>query len=277
MDEILNGGTMKEETWKTAITKVEPNKLLLRGYRIDELMGKITFAQAVFLTIKGELPGEREAKMIDAMLVSSIDHGVTPPSCQAARMVASTGSPLNAALAAGVLAISKHHGGAIEDSQKVIQEAVRRKREMNKTEEEMATILIKEFKEKNKRLPGFGHRIHTRDPRTIKLFQIASDLGIAGEHVGMAKAIENAMEQDSGKKLPINVDGAIAALLCEMNFPPELANAFFMLARLPGLVAHVYEEQTRMKPMRFISPKDHEYDGISERKLEENKGRDRKI
>jgi citrate synthase len=174
---------------------------------------------------------------------------------------------LNAALAGGILAISKHHGGAIEDCMKMIQGAVRRKRDTNETEGEIAAILIKEHKGRNKRLSGFGHRIHTRDPRTIKLFQIASDLGIAGEHVGMAKAIEDAMEQESGKKLPINVDGAIAALLCEMNFPPELANAFFMLARLPGLIAHVYEEQTRMKPMRYINPKDHEYDGFSERKL----------
>ncbi len=258
---------MKEETWKTAITKVEPNKLLLRGYRIDELMGNITFAQAVFLAIKGELPSEKEARMIDAMLVSSIDHGVTPPSCLSARTIASAGSPLNAALAGGILAISKHHGGAIEDSMKVIQEAVRRKREMNKTEEEMAHIILTEYKEKNKRLPGFGHRIHTKDPRTIKLFQIASDLGIAGEYVGMAKVLEDAMEQSSGKRLPTNVDGAIGALLCEMQFPSELANAFFILARIPGLVAHVYEEQTRMKPMRFINPKDHEYDGIPERKL----------
>jgi citrate synthase len=258
---------MKEETWKTAITKVEPNKLLLRGYRIDELMGNITFAQAVFLAIKRELPSEKEARMIDAMLVSSIDHGVTPPSCLSARTIASAGSPLNAALAGGILAISKHHGGAIEDSMKVIQEAVRRKREMDKTEEEMAHIILTEYKEKNKRLPGFGHRIHTKDPRTIKLFQIASDLGIAGEYVGMAKALEDAMEQSSGKRLPINVDGAIGALLCEMQFPSELANAFFILARIPGLVAHVYEEQTRMKPMRFINPKDHEYDGIPERKL----------
>jgi citrate synthase len=258
---------MKEETPKTAITRVEPNKLLLRGYRIDELMGRISFAQAVFLIIKGELPSEKESKMIDAMLVSSIDHGVTPPSCLSARTIASAGAPLNAALAGGILAISKHHGGAIEDCMKVIQEAVRRKREMNKTEQEMAALLIKEFKEKNERLPGFGHRIHTKDPRTAKLFQIASELGIAGENVGMAKAIEDAMEKDSGKRLPINVDGAIAALLCEMNFPPELANAFFMLARFPGLVAHVYEEQTRMKPMRFINPKNHEYDGIPERKL----------
>ena len=258
---------MKEEAWKTAITKVEPNKLLLRGYRIDELMGNITFAQAVFLAIKGELPSNKEAKMIDAMLVSSIDHGVTPPSCLSARTIASAGAPLNAALAGGILAISKHHGGAIEDCMRVIQEAVRRKREMNKTEQEMATIVVTEHKEKNKRIPGYGHRIHTKDPRTLKLFQIASDLGIASGYVKMAKAIEDAIEQSGGKRLPINVDGAIATLLCEMNFPTELANAFFILARIPGLVAHVYEEQTRMKPMRFINPKDHEYNGIPEKKL----------
>jgi len=258
---------MKEETWKTAITKVEPNKLLLRGYQIDELMGNITFAQAVFLVIKGELPDEKEARMIDAMLVSSVDHGVTPPSCLSARTIASAGAPLSAALAGGILAISRHHGGAIEDSMRVLHEAVKRKKEMNKSEEEMASIMIREYKMRNKRLPGFGHRIHTKDPRTLKLFQIAFDLGIAGEYVKMGKALETAIEKGSGKPLPINVDGAIAALLCEMNFPPELANAFFILARIPGLVAHVYEEQTRMKPMRHINSKDHEYDGHPERKI----------
>ena len=258
---------MGEETWKTAITKIEPNKVLLKGYRIDELMGRITFAQGVFLTIKGELPNEKEAKMIDAMLVSSIDHGVTPPSCLAARTIASAGAPLNAALAGGILAISRHHGGAIEDSMKMIQEAVRRKKEMSKKPEEMAALLLKEYKEKNKRFPGFGHRIHTKDPRTIKLFQIASEVGIAGEYVEMAKAIEDAIEQTSGKRLPINVDGAIATLLCEMNFPSELANAFFIMARIPGLVAHVHEEMTKMKPMRYINSKDHQYDGTPERNL----------
>jgi len=176
---------VEEETWKTAITKVEPNKVCLRGYRIDELMGRITYAQGVFLA--------------DAMLVSSIDHGATPPSCLAARTVASTGAPLNAALAGGILAISRHHGGAIEESMRVLQEAVRRKGEMNNTSEEMASIVIREYRAREKRLPGFGHRIHTKDPRTPRLFQIASDLGIAGEHVEMAQAIADGIEKSSGK------------------------------------------------------------------------------
>lgn len=258
---------MKETTWKTGITKVQPNRLLLRGYPIDELVGNISFSQAVFLAIKGQLPNEREAKMIDAMMVSSIDHGVTPPSCLTARTIASAGAPLNAALAGGVLAISRHHGGAIEDCMTVFQKAVTGQRESSLTAENAAKDIIHEYREQGKRLPGFGHRFHTKDPRTLRLFQLAHELKIAGEYIDMAKAIESGITEIIGKHLPINVDGAIAALLCEMDFPYQLANAFFIMARMPGLVAHVYEEQTRMRPMRHINSKDHEYDGPPERRL----------
>lgn len=258
---------MKGETWKTSITKVEPNKLTLRGYRIDELMGSVSFPQVVCLAIKGELPDERISRMLDAILVSSIDHGVTPPSCIAARTIASTGSPLNAALAGGILAISRHHGGAIEDSMRMLLKAVERKRDANLTESEMAEIVVSESKAQKKRLPGLGHRIHTNDPRTVRLFRIATELGISGEYVNMANALADEVEKSSGKKLPINVDGAIAALLCEMEFAPELANAFFMMARIPGLVAHIHEEQTTMRPMRHIDTKCHEYGGVPERKV----------
>ena len=253
--------TMRDEAWKTSITKVEPNKLTLRGYKIDELMGNVTFPQVVFLAIKGELPDERTAKMLDAMLVSSIDHGVTPPSCITARTIASTGSPLNAALAGGILAISKHHGGAIEDSMKMLLDAVERKKTAESTTAETANAVVKEAGEKKRRLPGIGHRIHTNDPRTPRLFQIASDLGFAGEYVEMATALADAVEKNSGKRLPINVDGAIAAMLCELGFYPQLANAFFIMARVPGMVAHIFEEQTTQRPMRHIDTKKHEYDG----------------
>ena len=261
------------QTWPTSITKVEPNKLLLRGYRIDDLMGEITFAQTIFLTVTGELPTEKQARMIDAILVSSIDHGVTPPSCQAARTATLTGSPLNAALAAGILAISRHHGGAIENCMQVLSQAVQYKRESGNTAEKQARLTVEEFREAKRRIPGFGHRFHTRDPRAIKLFKLAHKLEIAAEQIEMAQAFEAAIENVLGRKLPINVDGAIAAALGDLGVSPDLGNAFFMMARLPGLVAHIREERQRMKPMRHLDPKQHEYDGPPERKLDPQKTR----
>jgi citrate synthase len=124
------------------------------------------------------------------------------------------------------------------------------------------------MKAKGRRASGFGHRLHTSDPRTARLFALAAELGLAGRFVRIAGGVEKALaEQAGGKPLPINVDGAIAALLCELDIPPEIGNAFFIISRVPGLVAHVHEEKTRMKPMRKIDPEDFEYDGPPERTL----------
>jgi citrate synthase len=259
---------VEDKTWNTAITRVKPNSLLLRGYPINELIGRVSFAQAIFLVIMGELPGTNEARMLDAIFVSSIDHGVTPPSSLAARTIASTGASMGAALAGGILSISKHHGGAIEDSMKLFGEAVEKRSGMNKTPKEAAEIIIHEYREQGRRLPGYGHRFHTEDPRSLRLFAIAQDLKIAGEYVEMATAIEKGIATIMGKRLPLNVDGAIAALLCDMSIPPSLANAFFVMARVPGLVAHIHEEQTAMKPMRHINSRDHVYSGPPERGLD---------
>ncbi len=254
--------------WKTGITNVKPNELRLRGYKIDELMGNVTFGQAVYLTLKGELPSKNEGKLIDAILVSSIDHGATPPSTLAAMTVASTGAPINAAIASGILAISKFHGGAIQNCMGVLLQ-VEDKIKAREISVAVATKeLVDEYKQIRRRISGFGHRVHTEDPRTKKLFQLAQELGIGDTFTKIARGIESELEAQSGKKLPINVDGAIAAMLCELDFPPKLANVFFMIARLPGLAAHAYEEQTRFKPMRAIHPKDHEYDGPDDRSIQ---------
>ncbi len=262
--------TDKSLHWKTAVSKIGPNEVRLRGYRIDELMGRTTFGQAVYLALKGELPTENAGRIIDAILVSSIDHGATPPSALAAMTVASTGSPLNAAVASGILAISKYHGGAIEDCMGAllqVQDKIKaRQLEIGVAAEE----LVGEYKQIRRRISGFGHRLHTKDPRTERLFTLADELNIGTHYLEIAQAIESELEKQSGKKLPINVDGAIAAVLCELEFSPKLANAFFMIARLPGLVAHVYEEQNRHRPMRAIHPKDHEYDGPEDRRMQDN-------
>jgi len=257
---------MSDSTWKTSITKIKPNEVRLRGYKIDELMGKITFAQAIFLALKGELPDKKVAKLLDAMLVSSIDHGATPPSALAARTASSTGADLNAAVAAGVLSINRFHGGAIFDCMEVINEGLQRVADSKETIEYVAMELVEVYKVAKKRVAGLGHRIHTDDPRTAKLLSMAKELGVAGRGVEMILAFQKAFER-TGKRLPINVDGAIAALLIDLDMPIELANAFFIMARVPGLVAHVYEEQTREKPMRKMFTYDCEYDGPEEKEL----------
>src|SRR3979411_285470 len=105
----------KNAVWNTAVTRIEPNRVAVRGYDIAELMGRASFGAAVYLILTGELPPPAIGRLMDAILVSSIDHGATPPSALAARTVVSTGASLSASVAAGIMSINRHHGGAIED------------------------------------------------------------------------------------------------------------------------------------------------------------------
>ncbi|MBK8135632.1 MAG: citryl-CoA lyase [Chloroflexi bacterium] len=243
--------------WTTGITSISPNKILLRGRPIDRLMGEITFSQAIYLALTGSLPSEAVGKLLDAIFVSSIDHGATPPSALAARTSASTGAPINAAVAVGLLSINKHHGGAIEDCMRLILAAL----DFDVPIPDAAAELVASYQREKKRLPGLGHRVHTNDPRTVRLLEMTRSLGLAGKHVAMIEAIAAAYAQSSGRALPVNVDGAIAGVLLDLGIAPELGNTFFMMARVPGLVAQVYEEQTRQRPMRRIHPTDVDYDG----------------
>jgi citrate synthase len=259
---------MEPVKWKTQVTKVEPNKITTRGYLQNELIGNKPFSHVVFLLIKGELPSDREGKMMDAILTACIDHGVTPPSSQAARVVASGGVPMPTAISAGLMSIGDFHGGAIEKGALFLQEGVKRMKEEGKEVGEIAAILVSESREKGKRILGFGHRIHTDDPRTKRLLEMADELEIAKEHVSLSKAISLELEKSLGKKLPINVDGCIAALISDMGFDWRLGKAFFVIGRCAGLTAQVYEEISREKPMRRMWSADVEYDGPPERSLD---------
>lgn len=253
--------------WITKITKVEPNHLVTRGYRQEDLIGNRSFAEIVYLILKGELPSEEQGKMIDAIISACIDHGVTPPSSIAARTVASGGVPLPTAVAAGILSIGDAHGGAIEKGAKFLQDGVKKMREENIVITEIAELLVRESIDNKKRIPGFGHRIHTSDPRTKRLFYIAEKMNINGYHIALSKSIERFLEEYVGKKLPINVDGAIAAIISDMDFDWRLGKAFFLIGRTAGLTAHVYEEQTEFKPMRKLFDMNYEYTGPEERDL----------
>ena len=164
-------------------------------------------------------------------------------------------------MAAGVLAINKFHGGAVEEGMVLFQNISRRAKEAKTGVREAAAEVLKEMKDRGRRASGFGHRIHAHDPRTGRLFALADEAGVSGEFIRIARDCEEILREQTGKPLPINVDGAIAAVLCELGFPSEIGNAFFIIARVPGLVAHIQEEKTRMRPMRKIHPEDFAYDG----------------
>lgn len=251
---------MSEATWQTKITKTGAGELRVRGYEITEMIRGLSFAQSVYLILKGELPTKAEARMMEGLLVSSIDHGITPPSNLAARTVLSGGNSLNAAVAAGILTIGDSHGGAIEQCAKILQEAV--------AAGEDAAGLAARFRADGKRIPGYGHRIHARDPRSSALLELAAECGFAGKHIKLAAELMEELERHAGgRKLPLNVDGAIAAVISEMGFDWRLGKGFFIVARTPGLVAHVFEEWTTQKPMRRLGPLGGEYAGPADRDL----------
>ncbi|GJM23846.1 MAG: citryl-CoA lyase [Phycisphaerae bacterium] len=261
---------METTTFKTAITSTKPNEILLRGYPIEELMGNVDFGQAVHLLLRGELPDAAVGKLITAIIVSSIDHGPTAPSVHGARLSASTGAPLNACVAAGVLNINRFHGGAIEDCAKAILEIDERANADSITLEDATAKVLDEYRARKYHVAGFGHPLHSADPRTPRLFELAKEAGFSGKFVEICKLIETGLAKQLGKPLPINVNGAIGAVLLELGFEPELMNGFFMIARVPGLIAQAREEMIREKKMRKIIPGDHDYDGPAKRRGPKN-------
>jgi citrate synthase len=262
-----------DERWRSALTEIAPNTILIRGYPLDEMMGRLGFAEAVYLLLMGELPTPAIGRMLNAVLVSSLDHGVTPPSTLACRNVATSGAPLKDCVAAGILAFGPHHGGDIESCMHFLDGGLTLVRS-GQTVPEAAEAIVADCVKLGEPPPGFGHRLHTRDPRAARLFQMALELELEGEHVRLIRAAERALESHKEhfkRPMPVNVDGAIAAISADLGFAYELGNAIFLISRLPGLIAHAHEERTRQSPMRQIDPKDSNYDGAQKRRLPETR------
>lgn len=260
------------DQWRTALTCIEPNKILLRGYPLDELMGRLTFGETIYLLFMGDVPSPGIGRLMEAMLVSFIDHGATPPSTLAARNTATAGAGVRACVAAGLLGFGKHHGGDIESCMEFLDLGLDMVRS-GATYQKAAERLLEHQGQPPEAPPGFGHRFHTRDPRAARLFQMALELEVEAEHIQMIRAVEVVLHATAGdgRPLPVNIDGAIAAVCGDLGIPPSVANALFLISRVPGLAAHAEEERVRQAPMRQIDPKDHLYDGPSARRLPERR------
>src|SRR5947208_3150623 len=186
----LMSQTDNNAVWSSAVTRVEPNRVAVRGYDIADLMGRVSFGAAVHLILTGELPAPSIARLMDAVLVASIDHGPTPPSALAARTVGSTGASLSASVAAGIMSINRYHGGAIEDCGRRLKKIADLATSESISMDEAATRTPAAMKEAGDRMRGLGHRYHTKAPRTSRLFELAREAGVDGPHMKAARAVE---------------------------------------------------------------------------------------
>lgn len=246
--------------WKTAISKADDKGNSIRGYELNDLIGNLSFSEAIYLVLKGELPKENEGKMMDAMLVACVEHSIAPPSILAARTAVSSGNPLNVGIAAGILSIGEHHGGAVEQAAKAMQENADRN----------ADEVVAKMKAEGRRIAGYGHKVYTTDPRTVELLTLAKKYGIYGRHCRFAEELEKALEKSSGRKLCLNIDGAMAAIMSDMGFDWRLGKGLFAIGRTVGIVAHTHEELTKEKPFRRLDESEVEYDGSDKRELPQN-------
>jgi citrate synthase len=249
------------EPWKTAIVDAGPEHLRVRGHDVLDLMRQSTFTDLIYLLHHHRLPTAAERRLLDAILIGVADHGPGAPSCAASRLAASGNrQSLAAAIAAGVLTIGDEHGGAGSGCMELIATGVDRARSSARPVDEVATELVAEAVAAKRRLPGFGHRVHsTIDPRVAVLFTLAAESGLAGDGVRVARALEDAIRARI-KPIPLNIDGALAAILSDLGLPSMVGKLLFIIGRVAGLSAEVLEEYTREKPMRIKF--DVEYDGV---------------
>jgi len=252
--------------WRTAIVETGDGFIRLRGYDISALMTRATFTDTLFLLHRGELPTPDERALLDAILVGVADHGSGAPSCAAARIAASGNrQSLSAAVAAGLLAVGDEHGGAGSTCMEMIAAGIERARREGLSLEDAAAEVVTETRAAGRRVPGLGHRTHSVDPRTQVLFDLARERAVAGDGIAFLEAIAAAL-RDQGKALPINIDGALAAVLHDLGFPPPFGKLVFLVGRVAGLTAEVAEEYLREKPMRIRIPV--AYDGGPAREID---------
>jgi citrate synthase len=218
----------------------------VRGHDLcRDLIGKVGFAEYIYILLLGDRPNVARARMLDAALVAIAEHGLTP-SAQAARMTLSAApTALQGAVAAGLLGCGEVILGAAESSGRLLTEIVAEVDAGKPLEIEVAERL-QTMRRVRAPLPGFGHPLHKpEDPRAWRLIEYCRELGISGRYVDALEAVHQAAKQAYGRALALNVSGAIAATLLDAGFPLAALKGVPLIARAAGLIAHLLEEQSR--------------------------------
>ena len=239
-----------EDWWTTSIIEMKPGMIRYRGYAIEELIGRIGFAEMIWLLTRGELPDPRAARLLEYALVAAVDHGPQAPSIAIARMAMTCGVGINNAMASAINVLGDVHGGAGEQCVALYNEI-----DASVTDPKgdvalasAVAIAVDRLRANGvKHVPGFGHRFHPVDPRAPRLLSLvdeASKAGIvSGRFAMIGQAIEDLLaERRGGRRIPMNIDGVTAVIFAELGFPPPLCRGLFVLSRSVGALAHSWEE-----------------------------------
>ncbi|GAB6172112.1 citryl-CoA lyase [Paradesulfitobacterium aromaticivorans] len=253
--------------FRSSVCDVKPNEIRIRGYALQDLMGNFSYPEIVALTLKGELPSEGEAKVTDAILSSVISHGFIDSSEAIARFVAAGNPNPIAACAAGLLGIGFYQAGATRYVAEFINEAFAKLESNGENLADVAKEVAAECVAQKRRIPGFGHPIHTADPRAIRLFQLAEKYNVIGLKTKLYKAIHSEFMSLRGKEIVINADGAAGALLADFGYDPLHMEVLVGISFLPGILASTLEEMKDGVPFRILPDVIAKYTGVAPREI----------
>jgi citrate synthase len=235
-----------EEWWQTDIIEMRPGVIRLRGYEIQDLIGRVSFPAMIWLMLRGELPGEEQAALLGIALGAAVDHGPQAPSIAIARMAATCGVGINSAMASAINVLGDVHGGAGEQALAFYGDIAAAVDEGVTLGDAVVARLDRFFDEEKSYVPGLGHRFHPVDPRAPRLIELTRDFAargiVSGRFADIAEAVEGEVARRKGKKIPLNIDGATAVIYGELGFPPPLTRGLFVLSRSVGILAHAWEQ-----------------------------------
>jgi citrate synthase len=266
------GQRATEDWWRTSIIDMQPGVINYRGYPVQDLIRqRVSLAGMIWLMTRGELPTPAQSELLDAALMSAVDHGPQAPSIAIARMAATCGIGLNSAMASAVNVLGDVHGGAGEQAVELYQDIAARIDAGASQDDAVRAGLAAFVAEHGKVVSGFGHRFHPIDPRSEPLLtlvdQAAAQGEISGRFAAIGRAVEAELSAGKGKRIPMNIDGATAVVYAELGFPAPLARGLFCLSRSVGVLAHAWEQTQQNVRIKGPIPRSYipTYDGPARR------------
>lgn len=227
---------------RTHLGHAELDRVLVRGIDLnEELLGNTSYTDMVSIMLLARRPTPDETRMLDAMLVVLVEHGLVKPVIQSRFVYSNAPEALQAAVAASLLGAGSMHLGSSEWCARILQAAAPANAAPDGVEA-AARAIVDDHRARKARVPGIGHRTHAEgDPRAIRLFAIAKETGTYGSYCALLERVSE-LASEGGKFLPVNVTGAIAAIASDMGFRWQITRAFALIGRVLGALAHIQEE-----------------------------------